>query len=71
VLSSLLAVANACTALHNGDLDVALAGGVDLSLDPFEFGRLRENGALAREEMRIFDRRSDGFWPGEGCGSWF
>ena len=34
--SSLLAVANACSALTSGDLDVALAGGVDLSLDPFE-----------------------------------
>ena len=28
--SSLLAVANACSALAAGDLDVALAGGVDL-----------------------------------------
>src|SRR5262245_35711211 len=34
--SSLLAVANACSALAAGDLDAALAGGVDLSLDPFE-----------------------------------
>ena len=36
--SSLLAVDHACSALAAGDLDVALAGGVDLSLDPFELG---------------------------------
>ena len=34
--SSLLAVSQACTALAGGDLDVAIAGGVDLSIDPFE-----------------------------------
>jgi enediyne polyketide synthase len=75
--SSLLAVAQACTALTAGDLDVALAGGVDLSLDPFELVGFSRAGALlagdAREEsdggeMRVFDRRSRGFLPGEGCG---
>jgi len=66
--SSLLAVANACTALAGGDLDMALAGGVDLSLDPFELVGFAKTGALAPEEMRVFDRRSAGFWPGEGCG---
>jgi enediyne polyketide synthase len=66
--SSLLAVANACTALSTGDLDVALAGGVDLSLDPFELIGFAKTGALAAEEMRVFDERSAGFWPGEGCG---
>src|SRR3954471_21409645 len=66
--SSLLAVANACSALAAGDLDVALAGGVDLSLDPFELVGFAKTSALAAEEMRVFDRRSAGFWPGEGCG---
>jgi enediyne polyketide synthase len=66
--SSLLAVANACAGLSTGDLDVALAGGVDLSLDPFEIVGFAKTGALASEEMRVFDRRSSGFWPGEGCG---
>ena len=65
---SLLAVANACTALTTGDLDVALAGGVDLSLDPFELVGFAKTGALAADEMRVFDRCSTGFWPGEGCG---
>lgn len=66
--SSLLATANACSALASGDLDVVLAGGVDLSLDPFELVGFAKTGALAPERMRIYDARSAGFWPGEGCG---
>lgn len=66
--SSLLAVANACSSLAAGDIDVALAGGVDLSLDPFELVGFAKTGALAPEQMRVYDTRSNGFWPGEGCG---
>ena len=66
--SSLLAVAHACSGLMAGDLDVALAGGVDLSLDPFELVGFAKAGALAADEMRVYDARSAGFWPGEGCG---
>lgn len=66
--SSLLSVANTCSALVVGDLDVALAGGVDLSLDPFELVGFAKTGALAPERMRVYDVRSAGFWPGEGCG---
>jgi enediyne polyketide synthase len=66
--SSLLAIANACSALQAGDVDVALAGGVDLSLDPFELAGFSKLGALATDKMRVFDEHSSGFWPGEGCG---
>lgn len=66
--SSLLAIANACSSLAAGDLDAALAGGVDLSLDPFEIVGFAKTGALAPELMRVYDTRSAGFWPGEGCG---
>ena len=66
--SSLLAVANACSALESGDLDAALAGGVDLSLDPFELVGFCRLGALARGEMRVYDEEPTGFLPGEGCG---
>jgi enediyne polyketide synthase len=66
--SSLLAVANACNALILGDLDVAIAGGVDLSLDPFELVGFAKAGALAPGEMRVYDQRAAGFIPGEGCG---
>jgi enediyne polyketide synthase len=66
--SSLLAVTSACSALVAEDLDVALAGGVDVSIDPFELVGFAKAGALAKGEMRVYDRRSAGFWPGEGCG---
>ncbi|MGY4997361.1 SDR family NAD(P)-dependent oxidoreductase [Streptomyces sp. 900105245] len=66
--SSLLSVTTAGTALVNGDIDVAVAGGVDLSIDPFEIIGFAKTGALAKGEMRLYDRGSNGFWPGEGCG---
>lgn len=66
--SSLLAVATACSSLVAGDIDYALAGGVDLSLDPFELVGFARTNALAPDKMRVFDQNSAGFWPGEGCG---
>ncbi|MGH3990900.1 MAG: beta-ketoacyl synthase N-terminal-like domain-containing protein, partial [Pseudonocardiaceae bacterium] len=66
--SSLLSVATACKALIDGEVDVAIAGGVDLSIDPFEIIGFAKTGALARREFRLYDRGSNGFWPGEGCG---
>ncbi|MCH9686065.1 MAG: polyketide synthase, partial [Deltaproteobacteria bacterium] len=66
--SSLLAVTTAAERLVAGDLDVALAGGVDVSLDPFELVGFSKAGALAREAMRVYDQRAAGFIPGEGCG---
>jgi len=66
--SSLLAIITACQSLAAGDLDVALAGGVDLSLDPFEIVGFAKTGALAPTRMRVYDLHSEGFWPGEGSG---
>ncbi len=66
--SSLLSIATAAKALVDGDLDVALAGGVDLSIDPFEVIGFAKTGALATGEMKVYDKDSNGFWPGEGCG---
>lgn len=66
--SSLLAVAEGCASLAAGDIDVAIVGGVDISLDPFELIGFAKAGALAADEMRVYDRRSNGFIPGEGCG---
>lgn len=66
--SSLLAVIEACKSLESGDNLISLAGGVDLSLDPFELVGFSRAGALAKKEMLVYDRNSNGFWPGEGCG---
>jgi len=66
--SSLLSVLTACGALRDGAADAAVAGGVDLSIDPFEIIGFAKTGALATGEMRVYDRHSNGFWPGEGCG---
>jgi enediyne polyketide synthase len=66
--ASLLGVARACSALEAGELDAALAGGVDVSLDPFELVGFAKAGALAHGEMRIYDKESSGFLPGEGSG---
>jgi enediyne polyketide synthase len=66
--SSLLAIVTSCSALVAGDLDVAVAGGVDLSIDPFELVGFARAGALAKGPMLVYDERSSGFLPGEGCG---
>jgi enediyne polyketide synthase len=66
--SSLLSVATASNALAAGDIDVALAGGVDVSLDPFELVGFSKVGALSDSEMKVYDRAGNGFLPGEGCG---
>lgn len=66
--SSLLAVSEGCRFLMTGEWDVAIVGGIDLSIDPFEIVGFSRNGALAKSDMRVFDARSEGFWPGEGCG---
>ena len=66
--SSLAAITSACLALAAGQLDVAVAGGVDLSIDPYELVALAKSGRLARAEMRVYDASPTGFLPGEGCG---
>ena len=66
--SSLVAVATACALLAAGELDFVLAGGVDISLDPFELSGLALAGVLASGAMRIYDTNPTGFLPGEGCG---
>src|SRR5207244_2991109 len=66
--ASLLAIIAAPERLLSGAIDFALAGGVDVSLDPFELVGFAKAGALARGPMLVYDQASSGFWPGEGCG---
>ncbi len=67
--SSLVAIHQACQALTNGEIDVALAGGVSVIATP------SHNIANARSEMlardgrcKSFDNAADGFVPSEGAG---
>jgi len=66
--SSTQAIAAACTALTAGEIDAAIAGGVDISLDPLELISLAKAGVLATGEVRIYDEEPAGFLPAEGCG---
>ena len=66
--SSLLSVATACNALVNGEMDFALAGGVDISLDPFEVIGFAKTRALAADDIRPYDEHAAGMLTGEGCG---
>ncbi len=66
--SSTQAVASACTALAAGEIDVAIAGGVDISIDPLELIGLAKAGVLATDGVRIYDEEPGGYLPAEGCG---
>jgi enediyne polyketide synthase len=66
--SSLATVVTAANMLASNDLDLALAGGIDVSLDPFELVGFSRNGALSKGEIRPYDRRGEGFIAGEGGG---
>ena len=67
--SSLAAVHQAAAALRQGEVDLALAGGVHAVLSPeitrfmAEFGMLSPSGCC-----KTFDASADGFVRGEGCG---
>jgi enediyne polyketide synthase len=66
--SSLLAVIHAARGLCDGEFDLALAGGVDISLDPFEMVGFAKVGALSPDDIHVYDQSGSGFLPGEGCG---
>ncbi|MBE1468566.1 type I polyketide synthase [Kibdelosporangium phytohabitans] len=67
--SSLVAVHLACRSLHNGESDLALAGGVTVQLEWGGLIGFARAGALsARGRCAAFDESADGFVRGEGCG---
>ena len=66
--SSLHAVAAAAAALGAGDLDLAVAGGAELGLDPAWLTAQARAGTLGRDEMRVYAADPAGLLPGEGCG---
>lgn len=67
--SSLIAVHLACRSLHDGETDLALAGGVTVQLEWGGIIGFARAGALsARGRCAAFDASADGFVRGEGCG---
>ncbi len=68
--SSLVAIHNACNMLNKGECDMALAGGIDLKLTPVPYLTLSDSKALSIDgKCYSFDKRADGFVPGEGGGA--
>ncbi len=66
--SGLVALHEACKSLHNGDCEMAIAGGVSLILNP-----IKERKITMLEspdgQLRPFDKKSNGTVWGEGIGA--
>ena len=67
-VSSLHAVIAAAAALQAGELDLAVAGGAELGLDPAWLAWQAQARTLASEQMRVYAADPAGLLPGEGCG---
>jgi polyketide synthase 5 len=66
--SGLVTVHMACRSLHDGECDLALAGGVTLTLDPRKSSAGSAGGMLSPTgHCHAFDVAADGFASGEGC----
>jgi polyketide synthase 5 len=65
--SGLLAVHMACRSLHDGESDLAFAGGATVLLDPRKFSSGSAQGMLSPTgRCHAFDAAADGFVPAEG-----
>ena len=67
--SSLVAVHQAVTGLREGEVDLALVGGVNAVLSPRLTREMAELGMLSPEgQCKAFDGSANGFVRGDGCG---
>ncbi len=68
--SSLSAIHLACRSILNGECDMAVAGGVNLSVHPNKFLMLGQSRFLsAKGHCAAFGEGGDGYVPGEGVGA--
>ncbi|WP_205297256.1 SDR family NAD(P)-dependent oxidoreductase [Candidatus Pantoea multigeneris] len=68
--SSLTAIHVACNAIRSGDVPVAIAGGVNLSLHPYKYHLLSNMHFLSSDgRCRSFGEGGTGYVPGEGVGA--
>lgn len=67
--SSLVATHFACQSLLNGECDMAIAGGINLLLDPSRSMAMTRGGFLAADgRCRAFDAKASGYVRSEGAG---
>ncbi|OBH02063.1 polyketide synthase [Mycobacterium sp. E2699] len=67
--ASLVAVHQACQALHSGDCDMALAGGVNVLVSPASIVATARARMLAADgRCKTFDAAANGYARSEGCG---
>ncbi|WP_429865112.1 SDR family NAD(P)-dependent oxidoreductase [Bacillus thuringiensis] len=67
--SSLVAIDMACKQLKNGDIDMAVAGGITVYTHPGMFVSMKNAGMLSPTgQCRPFDQNADGIVVGDGAG---
>ena len=67
--SSLFSIHSACNSLQNGESQLALAGGVNIILNPRTLISECKAHMIAKDGYcKTFDSAADGFVRGEGCG---
>jgi amino acid adenylation domain-containing protein len=67
--SSLLAMDMGCSSLQKGETDLIIAGGVNIMTTPGFYSLADRAGMMsAGGQCYTFDKRADGFVPGEGVG---
>lgn len=68
--SSLTSIHLACESIKNGECDLAIAGGVNLSIHPSKYQLLSQGKFLAEDgRCRTFGEGGTGYVPGEGVGA--
>lgn len=68
--SSLTALHLACESLHKGESDMAIAGGINLTIHPDKYRFLCSVGFISSDgKCRSFGEGGDGYVPGEGVGA--
>ncbi|MFH6942770.1 SDR family NAD(P)-dependent oxidoreductase [Flavobacterium sp. FlaQc-50] len=68
--SSSTAIHLACKAIQEGEISMAIAGGVNLSVHPNKYLMLSDGGfASSKGKCESFGQGGDGYVPGEGVGA--
>ncbi len=67
--SSLVALHTACQSLNNGECDLAIAGGIELTYTPEYYVAESTSGMLSKDgRCKTFDESANGYVRGEGGG---